>query len=67
MNKILCAGLVAFGVAVDAFAEEQAAQVYDLAITVKTTAAKKGTLSPKSNKFIANSGSVIYRTQATQK
>ena len=67
MNKTLCAGLVAFGIAVSAFAEEKAAQVYDLTVTVKTTTAKKATLSPKSNKFIANSESVIYRTQATQK
>ncbi|MBR3923424.1 MAG: hypothetical protein IKJ45_09925 [Kiritimatiellae bacterium] len=67
MNKTLCAGLVAFGIAVSAFAEEKAAQVYDLTVTVKTTTAKKATLSPKRNKFISDSESVIYRTQATQK
>ena len=35
MNKTLCAGLVAFGIAFSAFAEEKEAQVYDLTVTVK--------------------------------
>lgn len=69
MNRIMFAGLIGVGVVAGAYAAtvEREAQVYDLQITVKTTVAKKGTLSPNSNKFIANSGAVIYRTQTTQK
>jgi hypothetical protein len=48
--------------------ELKAAQVYEIKITVKTTAAKKAKLSPKNNPFVdGDLDSIIYRAQASQK
>lgn len=67
MNKLMMTTTVALGVMGSALAEDKAAQVYDLTVTVKTTAAKSGTLSPKKNPFVVDTEKVVYRTQATQK
>lgn len=67
MKKVLCAGLVAIGFTTICAADEREAQVYDISVSVKTTTAKKGKLSPKTNKFVYETDSVIYRAQASQK
>lgn len=71
MNKriLAAAGAVASFVATAAFAEEdlRAAQVYDIKVTVKTTQATRGSLSAKKNPFLdGESGSIVYRKQASQ-
>ena len=64
----MCAGLVALGIAFGASAADiKEAQVYDISVTVKTTTAKRAVISPKANKFVADSETVVYRAQATQK
>lgn len=67
MKKLACVGLAAFALAAFADENEKAAQVYDLTISVKTTTAKSGKLTPKSNKFVTETGTVVYRAQASQK
>ena len=52
----------AFGNAED----DKAAQVYDVKITIKTTAAKKGSVSAAKNAFISESDTIVYRTQGSQ-
>jgi len=67
-NTIACI-LFAFGVGCQVFADSQddkAAQVYDVKVTIKTTVAKKATISASSNPFVFESGTVIYRTQGSQ-
>jgi len=61
-----------FAIASAAFAADEidtrAAQVYDVTISIKTTAAAKGKVSAKKNPFIGDSSTTItYRKQATQK
>jgi len=67
VKKLLFVGCVAVACAAMADEEEKSAQVYDLTITVKTTTAKSGKLSTSSNKFLTESGTVVYRTQSTSK
>ena len=47
-------------------AEDKAAQVYDVKITVKTTAAKSAKISSAKNPFIADSDTIVYRAQSSQ-
>ena len=47
--------------------DEDIAQVYDISITVKTTQAKKGKLTASTNPFVAETSTVIYRKQASEK
>lgn len=67
MKKMLMATAVACGMMGSVLAEDKAAQVYDMTVTVKTTAAKSGTLSPKKNPFVYDTEKIVYRTQGTQK
>ena len=46
--------------------DTKAAQVYDIKVTVKTTVAKSGKLSPKKNPFMGDVETVVYRTQGSQ-
>lgn len=62
MKKLMFAALVS--AACCGFAEDRAAQVYDLSISVKTTTAKSGSL--KANPFV-DPGVIVYRTQTSQK
>ena len=66
MKKLMFTVLVLAGIA-SAYAEEKAAQVYDITVTVKTTAAKRGKLTPKQNPFVFETDNVVYRAQSTQK
>lgn len=67
MKKLFCAGFAVLALAGVAADSEREAQVYDLTISVKTTVAKSGKLSPKSNKFLLDEETVVYRAQGTQK
>ena len=72
MKKLLIASLISImgvhGVLALDETEFKAAQVYEIKITVKTTAARKAKLSPKNNPFVdGNLDSIIYRAQASQK
>ena len=61
---LLALGMVA---GVVAFAEQiKTAQVYEIKVTVKTTAAKKSKIYAAKNPFVDETGSVIYRKQASQ-
>lgn len=44
----------------------KSAQVYEISVTVKTSIAQRGKLSPAKNPFVEDSGSIIYRKQSTQ-
>lgn len=46
--------------------EDHGAQVYEIKVKVKTSTAKKGSLSPKMNPFVLDSDEVVYRVQGTQ-
>jgi len=68
-NSTICL-LLAAGVCSSTFAssseDDKAAQVYDVKITIKTTAAKKASISASKNAFISETGSIVYRTQGSQ-
>lgn len=73
MKKLLTlAAIAAFGTSLVHAADDgetdtdKEAQVYDIKVTAKTTAAKKGKLSLKKNKFIDESDTVVYRAQGSQ-
>lgn len=66
MKKLMIATLALAGMT-SAYAEDKEAQVYDLTITVKTTAAKRGKLTPKTNPFVTETDTIVYRAQSTQK
>ena len=59
---VCCATPAAFG----DDAEEKAAQVYDVKITIKTTTAKKASVSAAKNAFVSESETLVYRTQGSQ-
>lgn len=66
--KTMCAAALA-GIALTLSADtedEKAAQVYDIRVTIKTTAAKNGSLSKRKNPFVEENGKVVYRAQASQ-
>ena len=67
-RAFLVSALAAAGLAAAAETEYvRSAQVYEIKVTVKTTTAKKGRLSPSKNPFVEDgSESVIYRKQASQ-
>ena len=46
--------------------DDKAAQVYDVKITIKTTTAKKGTVSASKNPFVSDTETIIYRTQGSR-
>lgn len=67
MKKIICTGLATLAtLTVCAAIEDKAAQVYDVKVSVKTTAAKSGKFSPASNPFITDAGTVVYRVSGSQ-
>jgi len=68
MKKLIIAATLAATAAQLCVAEtsEKEAQVYDIKVTVKTTAAKSGKLSSKKNPFVEDTGTIIYRTQGSQ-
>ena len=45
---------------------DKEAQVYDIKVTIKTTVAKSGKLSPKKNPFVSDTDTVVYRSQGSQ-
>lgn len=68
LKKMMMATAIIGSGVLASFAEEtKSAQLYDIKITVKTTVAKNGKLSPNSNPFVYESGTVIYRTQGSRK
>ena len=68
MNKLVIGAAVVLGTVFSALAEEdRAAQVYEMTVSVKTTDAKKGAVTPKKNPFVSVSDSIVYRKQSTQK
>ena len=69
MKRIMIATMLVCSCMTVAIGEETLpeAQVYDIKITVKTTVAVKGKLSPKKNPFVTDgSTSIIYRKQGSK-
>ena len=71
MKKVMIFAAVAALGASAAFADddeapEKEAQVYDIKVVVKTTAAKNAKLSVKKNPFIEEDAPVVFRAQASQ-
>lgn len=46
--------------------EDKAAQVYDVKVTLKTTMAKKASVSALKNAFVSENATIVYRTQGSQ-
>lgn len=67
MKKLMLTLAFAVSLVGMTYASDKEAQVYDLAVTVKTTAAKSAKLSPSKNPFVTDSEKVVYRIQGTQK
>lgn len=72
MKKLIIAGATAAMGMAGALASEDVdvkeAQVYEIKISIKTTAAKKAKLSPKKNPFIdGEAETVVYRAQGSQR
>ncbi len=69
MKKLLVTAILTAVCSADMLGDETfpEAQVYDVKITVKTTIAKRGKLSPTKNPFVTDgSESIIYRKQGSQ-
>ena len=69
MKKLTITTLLAATCAAAAFGATSfpEAQVYDIKVTVKTTVASRGKLSPKKNPFVTDgSASIVYRKQGSQ-
>ena len=43
--------------------DDKAAQVYDVKVTIKTTTAKKSSISAAKNAFVPDTDTIVYRTQ----
>ena len=68
LKKLMMAtAIVGSGVLASFGEETKSAQLYDIKITVKTTVAKTGKLSPRSNPFVDEEGTVVYRVQSSRK
>lgn len=70
MNKSLLCLTVATGVCCNAFTAsgdtDKAAQLYDVKVVIKTTSAKKASISASKNPFISETAPVVYRVQSSQ-
>jgi len=69
MKKLMIAAAVAVSCVAVSHGNETLpeAQVYEVKVTVKTTVANKGVLSPKKNPFVLDgTSSIIYRKQGSQ-
>ena len=58
---ICCAAVNAFG-----DDDDKAAQVYDVKITIKTTEAKKASISASKNAFVSDTDTIVYRAQGSR-